>query len=195
VGWKINYDCSIGLLFLMQKSNLNSLDVPRAARGTFFIFILTFIGLGLNYIYSIFIARWLGAELFGLYSLGFSIFNLLATLSLMGLDNATLSFIPGVIAMGNTSLMKIITKRILRVGCITGGCAAIFLAFFSRYISVELYNTRELEPVFLMFAFAIPSYVLSSILISILQALHDVRWRMFVKYVSEPLIIFILTSI
>ena len=179
----------------MSRSSASEIDIKKIAQGTFFIFAITFFGLGLNYLYGIFLARWLGAERFGLYALGLSIFNLLATFSLMGLDNATLRFIPGVSAAGHFSSMKIIIRNILKLGCFSGAGAAILLAVSSPYLSNGLYQKRDLEPVFLAFAFAIPAYVCSSILLSILQALQNVRWRMFVRYVSEPLARILLTAI
>lgn len=178
----------------MSRSTASGIDITKIAQGTFFIFAITFFGLGLNYLYNIFLARWLGAERFGLYALGLSVFNLLATLSLMGLDNAALRFIPGVSSVGDFPSMKKIIRNTLRLGCFTGVGAAILLAVSGSYLSNVLYQTRDLEPVFLAFAFAIPAYVFSSILLSTLQALQDVRWRMVVRYVSEPLARILLTA-
>ena len=180
---------------LMSDSAASGMDIKKIAQGTFFIFSITFFGLGLNYLYGIFLARWLGAERFGLYALGLSVFNLLASISLMGLDNAALRFIPGVSIAGHVPSVKNMIRNILKLGCLTGAGAAILLAVFGPYLSNGLYKTRDLEPVFLAFAVAIPAYVCSSTLLSILQALQNVRWRMFVKYVSEPVARFILTTI
>ena len=64
------------------------------ASGSTLFFGGTLFGLGLNYLYTIVLARLLGASQFGLYALGLGVFSLLSVIAIGGLDSALLRFIP-----------------------------------------------------------------------------------------------------
>jgi O-antigen/teichoic acid export membrane protein len=168
--------------------------VHTFARGTLVVMVVTFFGLGANYLYGIYVARQLGAETFGLYSIGLSLFNLLAILSVMGLDSAVLHFVPGAWAHGRQMAARSALRGALRLGLLTGGAAAAVLWLANDVLSDRVFSQAKLAQVLPFFAAAIPGYVLGAILLSALQAMHDVKWRMLVKYVSEPAVKFAVTA-
>ncbi len=168
--------------------------VHTFARGTVVVMVVTFFGLGANYLYGIYVARQLGAETFGLYSIGLSLFNLLAILSVMGLDSAVLHFVPGAWAHGRERAARSALRGALRVGLLTGGGAAILLWAAGDILSHDVFSEAGLAGALPFFAVAVPAHALGTILLSGLQALHDVKWRMLVKYVSEPAVKFALTA-
>lgn len=165
------------------------MDVYKVARGTTVIFLSTFIGLGLNYIYGVFLARWFGASDFGVYSLGLSIFGILSVLSVMGLDNAALRFVPRV---SDGERMQLFDKLFLLGLCVS---VIVFFVIYSAtsLIAINLYNSYRLADILVFFALAIPSYSASSICLSFLQSVHDVQVRMVIKYIVEPVLKVLLT--
>ncbi len=168
--------------------------VGTYARGTVLVMVITFFGLGANYLYGIYVARQLGAETFGLYAIGLSMFNVLAILSVMGLDSAVLHFVPGAWAQGRVERARSALRSALRVGALAGGIAGVALWGASAGLAHHVFSKEALAEVLRFFAIAIPAYAVSTILLSGLQALHDVKGRMAVKYVSEPAMKFALTS-
>ena len=93
-------------------------QLVRVARGGVLIFISMFFGLGLNYIYSICLARMFDAEVFGLYTLGLAAFSVLSVVSVAGLDRAILRFIPAVNDGDTTTLIGPMVKHIAGISLI-----------------------------------------------------------------------------
>lgn len=133
------------------------------------------------------LARWLGPENFGLYSIGLSVFNILTVLAVMGLDNAALRFIPIAAVSGNVIVIAPTVRTLLVFGAITSGIVTATLYATKEWLA-HVFSDKDLVIVFGFFALAIPLYVCGVILLSVLQSLHDVRWRMNVKYVAEPIV-------
>lgn len=165
----------------------------RVARGGVFIFISMFFGLGLNYIYTVSLARIFDVEIFGLYTLGLAVFSVLSVVSVAGLDRAILKFVPAVRGDDTTNTIGLMVKHIaglsLAIGCVVG----LTLLGLSSILSEKLFGKPALTHVLILFSFAIPLFSLSAILLSTLQALQDNRWRSFVKYACEPIAKFALT--
>ena len=108
----------------MSQSEAKAMNLNKVARGAIFVFVATFIGLGLNYLYGIMLARWLGADKFGLFAMGLSVFNILAVISIMGLDNAALRFIPGAMSAGRMTEVRSLVRIVIILGCFGGLLAA-----------------------------------------------------------------------
>jgi O-antigen/teichoic acid export membrane protein len=160
------------------------MDAKKVAKGTVIVFVLTFVGLGLNYIYGIFLARWFGVKSFGIYSIGLSIFGILSVISVMGLDNAALKFTPKTSDIERKRLVVDIAELGLLFSCILG----ITLFLLRHFIAINIYNTPDLEEFLVYFSLAIPGYSLSSIFLAFLQASHNITMRMSIKYALEPII-------
>ena len=167
----------------------------KIAGSTVFVFLLTFVGLGLNYVYGIFLARYLGAESFGLYSLSLSIFNTIVLCSVMGLDHAALYFIPKLQGEGKAVDVGSTISALLLIAMSGSVLVALLLAFFGSHWLADLYGKYELQSVIKAFAFGVPAFVTVAVSFSILQALHDVKRRMSCKYFLEPVAKFVLTGL
>ena len=157
-------------------------DVSKIAKGTAVTFFVMFIGLGLNYVFNIFLARWLGPESFGMYSAGLSVFNLLGLLALLGLDNAVLRYVPS-LAFNN---IRNVVLNIIGIGSVS--CIVVTgVAYLSYSWLIQKTGANpDLLKVLPYFFMAIPAYVLGAMLLSVLQARHSVQLRMLAKYVIEP---------
>jgi O-antigen/teichoic acid export membrane protein len=170
-------------------------ELVRIANGTALVFVATFFGLGLNYAYNIFLARYLGAGSYGLYALGLATFNLLAVISLAGLDSATLKFVPASLATEDEIGIRRTVRTLLGLSLVFGGLFGAVLLLGSRPIAMEIFRKPEIARVLWILALGIPAYATSSVLIATLQAFQEVRWRTFVKYISEPVVKVILTVV
>lgn len=163
-------------------------ELVRIAGGTALISVATFFGLGLSYLYSIILARYLGPDVYGLYALGLAAFNLISVIAMAGLDNATLKFVPALVETGDEPGLRRTVRIILGLSLVSGGLLCVALLLGSHTVAAGIFKKSEMTHVLRIMALGIPAYVVSSVLITILQALQDVRWRTFVKYVSEPVV-------
>jgi len=160
----------------------------RIAGGSALLFAGTILGLGLNYIYAIVLARMLGPEQFGLYALGLGCFNLLAFTALAGLDSAVLRFIPGLRTNGDVPEVAGIIRATLALAAGLGLLSAIALYATADSLAVRFFHRDDMAGVLNLFAFSIPFFVLSTVALAVLQAFREVRWRTLAKYLCEPVI-------
>lgn len=160
--------------------------IGKLARGTVVICTMTAFGLGANYLFGVYVARQLGAHSFGLYSIGLSLFNMLGTLSVMGLNSAVLHFVPGAWAQGHQHAARSALRHALWISLLAGSAAAIGLCTAAGPLARHVFADPALLHVLPFFAAAIPGLSVGTVLLSGLQALHDVKWRMLIKYVVEP---------
>jgi O-antigen/teichoic acid export membrane protein len=179
-----------------QSASLRVTDgsqLGRVACGGVLIFISMLFGLGLNYIYSICLARMFDAEIFGLYTLGLAAFSVFSVVSVAGLDRAILRFIPAVNDGDTATLVGPMVKHIAGMSLIIGCLAGLTLLGLSSSLSTKIFGKPPLTHVLVFFSFAIPLFSFSTVLLSTLQALQDNRWRSIVKYGCEPIAKFSLT--
>lgn len=175
-------------------ATLPSDDISGVVSGTAKVLVATGFGLGLNFFYTIGLARFLGPEHFGLFAIGLAVFSIVSILSTAGLDSAALRFLPALLSAGaSTSVWP--TVRILLLFALGGG---VFLGgglyVVRDILATAFFHDHRLAEVFLWFAVAVPLFALSSTLVAVLQAMHIVTWRLVVKYVCEPMAKAILTG-
>lgn len=162
--------------------------LARIASGSALFFVGTFVGLGLNYVYAIALARLLGPEQFGLYAIGLGCFNLLSVIALAGLDTAVLRFVPALRAQNDAAGIGGIIRAILVLTALLGMFYASVLLLSSDMLANQFLHHPDVSTVLQLFALSIPLFVVSTVAIAVLQAFGEVRWRTFVKYLCEPVV-------
>ncbi len=177
----------------MPDSHLQKVDVERVARGASLVFVATFVGLGLNYFYGVMLARHLGPQLFGYYAVALGIFNVLSMVSLLSIDGATMRFLPKLLAEKQNAQAVALIKLVVILAFSTGTFFALLLFLSGDFLAMTFYKNAEIKALLYAFALAIPAFALTTMLICLLQTFHDVRRRMAIKYVSEPILKFMLT--
>lgn len=165
----------------------------RIASGSALFFVGTFLGLGLNYVYAIVLARLLGPEQFGLYAIGLGCFNLLSVIALAGLDTAVLRFVPALRAQNDAVGIGGIIRAVLVLAAVLGVLYAAVLLLSSDMLADQFLHHPDASTVLQLFALSIPLFVVSTVAIAALQAFGEVRWRTFVKYLCEPVVKFAIT--
>jgi O-antigen/teichoic acid export membrane protein len=157
-------------------------NLTRIAGGTAFTIAVTFAGLGLNYCFNVFLARWIGAEAFGAFNTGFAVFGILCLVGVMGLDNAALRFLPG---KGEAAMRRLVGK-VLRLAA-SSALLVCLLAYACHGWVIRLAGGGDvLLSVLPFFLAAIPPYVIGIVVLAILQARQLVYLRMVAKYLVEP---------
>lgn len=144
-------------------------------------------GNGMNYFFMLFLARQLGAEEFGIYALGLTIFNALLLVAIAGVDTGAIKFVSEYRAQGQEEAARraVATAVVLVTGF--GLIAGLGLFLSAVPLSVQLYEKPGLATVLLWFALALPFALLSSLLLSSLQAFQVIRYTVGIKYLWEPI--------
>ncbi|NOZ73628.1 MAG: oligosaccharide flippase family protein [Chloroflexi bacterium] len=172
------------------------LEVGQIARGAG-------IGLGGNiiyyavsYLFGILVARQVGAEQYGLYTLGVTAVSLISRLAIVGLDRGLMRFASISRGEGRGALLRQLAGLALWVGGISGMVGALLMWFFPANLLQLLHWTDkpQLLPLLPVFALAVPAMTLTGIAIAGTQAFRTIRYRAFVVNVVQP-ILKLLTSL
>ncbi|HXZ24924.1 MAG TPA: oligosaccharide flippase family protein, partial [Nitrospiria bacterium] len=104
-------------------------------------------GNGLSYLFGMFAARALGADSFGLYALGLTLFNVLALFAPLALDVAVIKFVSGQLAAGESGLARRTVVRAGAIAAVSGLLAAVALALCAPWLASSIYHKPELSGV------------------------------------------------
>jgi O-antigen/teichoic acid export membrane protein len=155
---------------------------------------LSFSGMSLGsvfrYIFSIIMARFLGAQMLGLYSLGNAITRIAEILALLGLDNGVLRFVSRDTEDKVNVDRSIYTS--LKIGLISSILIAVLLFLSAEKIVNEILNEDSfLITVIKVFAISLPFTVLTLISSFATQAFKILKYKIFVNQIVNPLTLLI----
>ena len=156
------------------------------AKGAMINFVGKMTGNGLQYTYSVIIARILGADGFGLYMLGFTIISFADVISRLGLDSAAVKYIAqhhgaadyprvkGTIigALGYSLLASIVTA------------SAIYL--FADDIGNEIFNKPRLAALIQPLSWTIPFMVGMAISLAVIQGFKIMKYAVYTQNLFLP---------
>lgn len=144
-------------------------------KASFFVFFSILLSKVLTYVYRIIIAREFGPETYGIFTLAVLITTWISTLTLMGLSDGVLRFIP--LFRGRREYAKI--KHIFKVSIIslsiTSFIGFAILFFFAETIAIQLFNNPELTTYLRFFSFLIPIFLFSSLFLSIIRSFEKIN--------------------
>ena len=155
---------------------------------------LSFSGMTLGsvfrYIFSIVMARLLGAQMLGIYSLGNAVTRIAEIFALMGLDNGVLRFVSR--DTENTQNVNSSIYSSLKVGLLSSIVISIILFFSSEMIVNNfLKEDKFLIIVIKLFSLSLPFSVLTLITSSATQAFKILKYKIFVNQIVNPLTLLI----
>lgn len=164
----------------------STVDLNKAVLGGGAIFIASGAGNGLNYLFSMGLARALGPVEFGLYAIGVTFFTILSQIAPLGTATGVIKFVSECLARGERAYAYDTIKLAIKITLASGMLIAAILAAGAMPISRFLYDKPELKPVLILFAVAIPFAANTTVLVNALQALQVIKPTILIKYVWEP---------
>lgn len=159
------------------------------------MFIASSAGNGLNYLFSMGLARALGAFEFGLYAIGLTYFNVLTQITPLGTTTGVTKFVSESLALKDHGKAWETIKSAITITLFSSIIFGGILAAGARSISEHLYGKPELTTVLLLFAVVLPFAATASLLFNALLAFQATRAAITVKYVWEPVGKIVLASI
>ena len=150
------------------------------AKGAGVSFVGAFIGLGLGYLSRIIIARWLGAEDYGLISIGYAALMIGATLSLVGLPAGIQRYVSFYKGKGDKGRIKGTILGALKISVPMSLIVGTIFFFYADWISINFFHSPELTPILKIFAIAIPFLVLTDNAIYATIGFQNVKYRVYV---------------
>jgi O-antigen/teichoic acid export membrane protein len=177
----------------------NTRRPPTLERNIFFVAKgggITFAGKmflsAIRFVAAVLLARLLGAEQFGMYSLALSAANIAVGLAVFGLDTALVRYIAVLSSRqdekGVWGALQIGVGTAMLLSVITG----TFLYAFSFSIAQQLFDEPRLAPLLQLVSVIVPILALTEVLAGANRGFKRMEYPVIARYVSQPIIRLIL---
>ncbi len=162
-------------------------ELSEIAKGAGIVLFGTLLGTGLRYVFEVIVARTLGADLFGLFFLGFAVLKLAEIISTLGLHRGVLRFIA--LFQGERDDERTKGTIILAVvlTCVVALTIMFLIILTSQFSAARIFKKDGLAPVLKAFALVIPLTSITTILVFSTQGFKIMRYRVFIREIIEPI--------
>lgn len=165
-------------------------NVARVARGAGVSTFGQGMGRALGFITQSVLARGLGSQSFGLYTLGIAVVTAAQIISLFGLDNGVVRYVAHY--RGQDDAARVRGTILQAVGFTFAISLVVSAVLFFGAGTIAGFYQPGLEPVIRVFAFALPFYAVMSIVLWSTQGFQTVTYATITQQVLRPLIYFVL---
>lgn len=162
-------------------------DVKKVAKGAVTTFVGTAFGKGLFFLSQLLMARLLGAEAFGLYVLGFVVVRISEVISRFGLNIGGMRFV-SLHRDGDQSRLKGVLISATAISFASGTVMAVFLYLLSGWLALSFFNKPEMESILMIFAVSIPFLSGMTVVASLLQGFHTVKYTVYTRDIVQPVV-------
>ncbi len=143
-------------------------------------------------LFLIIFSRFLGAEGFGLYLLGYAIQEVVGKAGVLGLNWGSMKVVGDLKGQGHLNSVRKVVGTILALGLISSTLTALFLAGFAPWIAESVIQKPELGRPLSLFALTIPCVSGTFILLDSIRPSLDMRYEVVVRQLIEPLSVLLL---
>jgi O-antigen/teichoic acid export membrane protein len=140
------------------------------AKTSFFVFISIILSKIFSYGYKIVIARTMGAEIYGLFSLAIILIGFFITFASLGLIDGLLRYIPFYRGKKELKKVKFLVKTCFVVLLITSILSFILLFTLSEFISIHIFKNPDLIYYLKILSLVVPFTIISSIFLTIIRS-------------------------
>ena len=133
----------------------------------------------IRFAFSIVIARLLGAELLGLYSLGQTVTDVAGIMAALGLSAGMVRYIPIAISQKDKSRLWGIIQTGLAIPIMVGLVLALGVFLLADPLSIRLFGRPDLAPVLRLSSVGIPLLALISVMAAITQGFKRMEFKVY----------------
>ena len=181
---------------MLQEASIESKVVPQssrptsdkniviAAKGGAILFLGELFTYITGFLLSVIIARFLGAEQFGLYRLSLTVTSIAAAACLMGLDGGLARFIPIAVKQRSENRIWGLIQVGVGIPFLISLILTSILILMAEPISIEVFKKPSLIPVFRMLCFIIPLTVLADGLSSVTRGFKKVQYDVYSRSIA-----------
>jgi len=169
---------------MAEEKNLNK-SLKLIAKSSIIVFVGLVLSKIFTYAYRIIIARSLGPEVYGLFSLAVMILGWFIAFSSLGLSGGLLRYVALYRGEKKTNKIRFIFRTSLIISLISTIISSIILFLLSEFISIKLFHTPDLIIFLRIFSILIPVSVFSSIFLSIMHAYEKINWHSFISNILQ----------
>ncbi len=144
-----------------------------------------------RFLTQVILGRVLGAEKYGLYALGFSLFSIAGQIVQLGLADGVIKY--GTVYKAENDYYRLKGLLRLSVVCVTVAAviAAMVIFFAAPHYAANFFQHEELVLVFRCFALALPFFALSMLSAASARATQNIMDYTLIQYIFHPFIYFV----
>lgn len=141
-----------------------------------------------TYLHRIIIARYLGADVYGLFNLGLAVIGIILSLVLVGLPLGLLRYISYYYGKNDNNSIYAVINSALKIILPLSLIFAFLLFIFAEKISLFFFHNESMRSVLKLLSFAIPVSALATCTDYILQAFQKVNYLIISRNIVEPIL-------
>ena len=138
----------------------------------------------LNFIYRLIIAR-TNVEDYGLFNLGYTIFNIATVLALFGLTTGIIRYVSYYKGKKDNKRIQGIFNTSIKVTTVLSILISIALIASSKFIATNIFQEERLAIVIIIMALAIPFNSIRSVASSTIQAFQSIKYDVYGRLITE----------
>ncbi|WP_041843852.1 flippase [Thermotoga sp. RQ7] len=151
------------------------------------IFSTRVIGYLLGFALQVMFARFLGADLYGLYALGLTVTNVGVLFSVLGMSSGAVRFLGEYLGKQEFGKVKALLKIIFSTSVLISIASSVLLVVFRKQLA-SVFNEPRLEGILLWFSFVLALYTIMNVLVGVFQGFKKPALFTFYKEVLERIL-------
>jgi O-antigen/teichoic acid export membrane protein len=165
----------------------NNDSLQQIAKGAGLLFVGTAVIYLIRFIYRLIVSRYLGPADYGLLSLAEGVLNIAFLIAVLGLPSGIIKFVSHYFGTNRQENIKGTILSVFKIIIPFSLLISILIIVFSQYISIGLFNKKELVPILVIFALAVPFYALTNVLSGIFVAFKKIQYRNYLTAFTRPI--------
>ncbi|MEE8341092.1 MAG: flippase [Candidatus Neomarinimicrobiota bacterium] len=172
--------------------NKNFTPAQKIAKET----TISFVGMGygqfVRYLFTALLARLVGIEYLGIYSLGHSVTNLARVISKAGTDVGLMRYISRQDSVKDRELIKHDIRSTLKMVLVFSIIIMLVQIILSKWLVINLFHGSSLlRIVLIVYAISIPFTAIMTVATFATQGFQLLKYKIFVEYILNPTVILI----
>jgi len=160
-------------------------NLKLLARTSFVVFMGVALSKIFTYLYKIIIARGFGPEVYGLFTLGFTITSFFVTLSLLGLSEGLLRYAALYKSKKQFNKIKTVYKFVIPFSLSASILFGIIMFFSSNIIANNIFHNEQLVIYLKVMSISVPLLVLAQIYLSLVRAFEHIKEYSFIMNILQ----------
>ncbi|MBN2067036.1 MAG: flippase [Candidatus Diapherotrites archaeon] len=162
-------------------------DLKVIARGAGFVFIGFFVSKLLSYFYRVLLARFLGPEELGIFSMGLAVVGIVTVFGAVGLYQGVLHFVAVYESRGEKEKVRGAVLGSLKMQLATSLVAMAAMLLIAEPVAMLAFQQPSLTLVLQLLALTIPLQVITSNFMILTQAFKKIEYKVLVRHIIENL--------
>jgi O-antigen/teichoic acid export membrane protein len=170
-------------------------SVLVAAKGSGIVFTGSLLQYAVRFVSGIVLARFLGAEQYGLYNLSLTVITVVSGLTLLGLTLALVRYVSLLASRQDTAGLWGALQIGIGLPIILSLLVGVGLYFLADPVAERLFHEPRLAPLLRLGSLIIPFLALSNLTAAATQGFKEMQYTVIAQYISQPVVKLVMLAV